>query len=63
MTADAGSEALGLYRSITADLLWIRDPFLNYGGKSEKPLVLGYLFAWKPEIRADRICFDAGAYS
>ena len=45
------------------DLLWIRDRFLGHGGRHEKVVVHGHSVARRPEILANRICVDTGAYA
>jgi serine/threonine protein phosphatase 1 len=45
------------------DLLWIRDDFLQYGGDLGKVVVHGHTPVGKPEILANRINIDTGAYA
>jgi len=44
------------------DLLWIREPFLNCDRWLGRMIVHGHTVVDKPEIRANRICIDTGAY-
>lgn len=44
------------------DLLWIRDPFLQYSGRFEKMVVHGHSVSDKPEVTHNRIGVDTGAY-
>jgi serine/threonine protein phosphatase 1 len=44
------------------DLLWIRDSFLNATKAFEKMVVHGHTICPTPEIRANRIGIDTGAY-
>lgn len=44
------------------DLLWIRDEFLRFPGKLEKIVVHGHTPVEAPDIQANRINIDTGAY-
>lgn len=44
------------------DLIWIRERFLNYIGPHPKVVVHGHTPVREPEIRANRINLDTGAY-
>ena len=46
-----------------ADLLWIRDPFLEQGGDPEAVVVHGHTPTAMPEIRSWRIGIDTGAFA
>jgi serine/threonine protein phosphatase 1 len=52
-----------LHRQTLADLLWIRDPFLNSHRRHEKIVVHGHTIADAPDIRPNRIGIDTGAYA
>jgi serine/threonine protein phosphatase 1 len=45
------------------DLLWIREEFLQYEGGFGKIVVHGHTPAPEPEVRANRINIDTGAYA
>ena len=49
-------------RQDPADLLWIRDEFLNHDGAHEAVVVHGHTIAPDVEFRANRIGIDTGAY-
>jgi serine/threonine protein phosphatase 1 len=51
-----------LEQQVDDDLLWIREPFLTSPAKFGKIVVHGHTPAEKPEIRANRINVDTGAY-
>jgi diadenosine tetraphosphatase ApaH/serine/threonine PP2A family protein phosphatase len=51
-----------LERQVEDDLLWIREPFLTSRTEFGKIVVHGHTPAEKPEIRANRINVDTGAY-
>ncbi|MBF0128055.1 MAG: serine/threonine protein phosphatase [Magnetococcales bacterium] len=44
------------------DLMWIREPFLNYTGRMEKMVVHGHTTCEFPVITRHRIGIDTGAY-
>ncbi|MEX1059475.1 MAG: metallophosphoesterase family protein [Methyloceanibacter sp.] len=44
-----------------ADLIWIRDPFLDYAGPFDKIVVHGHTPGKQPVIRSNRIGIDTGA--
>ena len=46
-----------------ADLLWIRDDFLNASHDHGKIVVHGHTFTAEPDVRANRIGIDTGAYA
>ena len=46
-----------------ADLLWIRDEFLQHEAGYEKVIVHGHTPVAEPEIRFNRINIDTGAYA
>ena len=46
-----------------ADLIWIRDPFLSSDADHGKIVVHGHSIAGEPEIEANRIGIDTGAYA
>lgn len=52
-----------LDRQSEADLLWIRDGFLQHTGDFEKIVVHGHTPAPEPEVCANRINVDTGAYA
>ncbi|HET6522308.1 MAG TPA: metallophosphoesterase family protein [Geminicoccaceae bacterium] len=45
------------------DLIWIRDPFLDWRGDIGKIVVHGHTIEEQPAIRRNRIGIDTGAYS
>lgn len=45
------------------DLLWIRDDFLRFGGFFGKVVVHGHTAVLQPDVRANRINIDTGAYA
>ncbi len=45
-----------------ADLLWIRDPFLTAKNHFDKCVVHGHTISTAPEVRANRIGIDTGAF-
>ncbi|CAK0777650.1 serine/threonine protein phosphatase 1 [Azospirillaceae bacterium] len=45
------------------DTLWIRDDFLRYPGYFEKMIIHGHTISRMPDIRANRIGIDLGAFS
>jgi serine/threonine protein phosphatase 1 len=45
------------------DLLWIRDEFLLYEKDFDKVVVHGHTPVAEPEVRANRINVDTGAYA
>ncbi|CAG0951033.1 MAG: serine/threonine protein phosphatase [Rhizobiaceae bacterium] len=51
-----------LDRQDPRDLIWIRDVFLNYAGLHPKVVVHGHTPAPEPEILANRVNVDTGAY-
>jgi serine/threonine protein phosphatase 1 len=54
---------IALNRQREADLLWIRDEFLNFDGPFEKMIVHGHSPVLAPEFRPNRINIDTGAYA
>lgn len=44
------------------DLRWIREPFLSHEGEHEFCVVHGHTITEEPELRANRIGIDTGAY-
>lgn len=46
-----------------ADLIWIREEFLNSKASHDKMVVHGHSIARKPQIRANRIGIDTGAFT
>jgi serine/threonine protein phosphatase 1 len=47
----------------TADLRWIRDPFLDHRSTLEKTIVHGHTMTDEIERRSHRIGIDTGAYA
>lgn len=45
------------------DLLWIRDPFLNFQKPHPYKVIHGHTVVNKPEIHSNRIAIDTGAFS
>jgi serine/threonine protein phosphatase 1 len=45
------------------DLLWIREPFLDWRGDPGKVIVHGHTIDERPTVRRNRIGIDTGAYS
>jgi serine/threonine protein phosphatase 1 len=52
-----------LDRQTPADLLWIRDEFLNSNADFGKLIIHGHSPVVEPEIRANRINIDTGAFA
>lgn len=52
-----------LDRQREADLLWIRQEFLNWDATYEKIIVHGHTPVAEPEFRTNRINLDTGAYA
>ncbi len=52
-----------LARQSEEDLLWIRDAFLRHEAPFEKVIVHGHTPVMEPQIRANRINIDTGAYA
>lgn len=46
----------------SSDLRWIRSPFLEHTGRFERFVVHGHTVTEEPDIRANRIGIDTGAY-
>lgn len=47
----------------TEDLIWIREPFLDWRGDAGKVVVHGHTIEPHPAVRRNRIGIDTGAYS
>jgi serine/threonine protein phosphatase 1 len=47
----------------TQDLRWIREPFLSHSEPLERVVVHGHTISEAPEVRANRIGIDTGAYA
>ena len=45
------------------DLLWIRDDFLDSSYDHGKTVVHGHSISWEPEVKANRINVDTGAFA
>ncbi|MDZ5454251.1 metallophosphoesterase family protein [Labrys sp. ZIDIC5] len=54
---------VGLDRQADEDLLWIRDEFLKFGGSFGKIVVHGHSPVSEPEMHANRINVDTGAFA
>ncbi|MEW9307115.1 metallophosphoesterase family protein [Labrys neptuniae] len=54
---------IGLDRQAGEDLLWIRDEFLKFGGSFGKIVVHGHSPVSEPEMHANRINVDTGAFA
>jgi len=52
-----------LDRQDATDLIWIRDEFLRSQADHGKVVVHGHTIALQPEVRANRIGIDTGAYA
>lgn len=50
-------------RQCEEDLLWIREEFLRHEGAFEKVVVHGHTPVREPDVRANRINIDTGAYA
>jgi serine/threonine protein phosphatase 1 len=50
-----------LERQAESDLLWIREPFLSWGGDAGKVVVHGHTVEEHPVVRQNRIGIDTGA--
>lgn len=53
---------VALERQAPDDLIWIREPFLDYAGLLPKVVVHGHTPATRPEMLPHRINVDTGAY-
>lgn len=53
---------VALDRQAVDDLIWIRDVFLDFSGLHEKVIVHGHTPANEPEVRANRVNVDTGAF-
>jgi len=51
-----------LAEQVGADLRWIRDPFLSHRGAHEGFVIHGHTITADPDVRANRIGIDTGAY-
>lgn len=51
-----------LDRQAVQDLIWVRNVFLDYPGLHEKVVVHGHTPASEPEMMANRVNVDTGAY-
>lgn len=54
---------IGLYDQNEQDLIWIRHEFLKHEGDFGKIVVHGHSISMQPEILANRINIDTGAYA
>jgi serine/threonine protein phosphatase 1 len=54
---------VGLASQTTADLMWIRDEFLQHNEPFEKLIVHGRTPVKTPDVRPNRINIDTGAYA
>ena len=54
---------VALSRQSPADLLWIRDPFLDSQASHGKVVVHGHSIDWRPVERPNRIGIDTGAFT
>lgn len=54
---------LPLEAQVEEDLIWIREPFLDWRGDPGKVVVHGHTIEERPAIRRHRIGVDTGAYS
>jgi serine/threonine protein phosphatase 1 len=52
-----------LDRQVEADLLWIRDPFLDWTKPFGPVVVHGHTITRGPDVRSNRIGIDTGAYA
>jgi serine/threonine protein phosphatase 1 len=52
-----------LASQVTEDLIWIRDPFLDWRGDPGKVVVHGHTVEDRPVVRRNRIGIDTGAYT
>jgi hypothetical protein len=50
-----------LDRQAESDLIWIREPFLSWGGDAGKVVVHGHTVEEHPTVRGHRIGIDTGA--
>ncbi len=51
-----------LERQDPDDLVWIREPFLNHAGLHPKVVVHGHTITRRPEVLANRVNVDTGAW-
>lgn len=54
---------VALDQQTTADLRWIREPFLNYKGSYGAVVIHGHTITDAPDVRSNRIGIDTGAYA
>ena len=54
---------LPIEAQVEEDLIWIRDPFLDWRGDPGKVVVHGHTIEERPAVRRNRIGVDTGAYS
>ena len=54
---------LPLDQQAEAELLWIREEFLDWTGRHDKVVVHGHSISRRPEIKANRIGIDTGAFA
>ena len=50
-------------QQVEDDLLWIRDDFLQSTDEHDRRVVHGHTITWSPEVRANRIGIDTGAFA
>lgn len=50
-------------RQVESDLLWIREPFLDWAAPFGPIIVHGHTISRSPDIRPNRIGIDTGAYA
>ena len=53
---------IALESQVPADLVWIREAFLDFQGLHPKVIVHGHTPSREPEIRANRVNVDTGAF-
>lgn len=51
-----------LERQAPDDLVWMREPFLNHAGLHPKVVVHGHTITRRPEVLANRVNIDTGAW-
>ncbi len=52
-----------LARQDLQDLMWIREPFLDWRGRHEKVIVHGHSVVAVPQVLPNRVALDTGAYA
>jgi serine/threonine protein phosphatase 1 len=54
---------VALNRQLPLDMMWVREEFLKSRYRYEKMIVHGHSVSEEPDIKANRIGIDTGAYA